>query len=114
MPGLQQSDISLIAGVRFLERGIQIDEPSSLRIGDPFLKGFRNPRIIILHDELGHLRPFTWRKSLELFDDFRRAHDGTISDRLPHRKSDSLGSTRSLFFDLCPPPSVFRPLTSDL
>jgi len=74
MSASQWSGISLIAGIRLLERGIQIDKTASLCIGHSFLKRFGDPRIIIFHDELSHLRPFARGKSFKLLDDFCCTH----------------------------------------
>ena len=74
MPRSQCSDTSLVIADRFRQRGVQIDKPPGLRLGHPLLKGFRNPGIIVFHDELGHLRPLSGGKSLELLDQFRCAH----------------------------------------
>jgi hypothetical protein len=52
------NDISLIARIPLPERGIQIDKPPCFRIGHALLERFRDPGIIIFHDELGDLCPF--------------------------------------------------------
>lgn len=53
-----------------------------------------NPRIVLFHDELGHLRPLGARQCLELFDDFLCAHDGNIAQKFL-RASRRLSLTRS-------------------
>lgn len=44
-------------------------------IGHALLERFRNPRIILLRDKFGHLRPFVGGQALDLLDDFCRTHN---------------------------------------
>lgn len=64
----------MIAWIRLVQRGIQVDQLASFRLGHSLLKRFRDPGIIVFHHEPGDLGPFASGKSLELLDNFRRAH----------------------------------------
>src|ERR1035437_9336910 len=44
-------------------------------IGHALLERFGNPRVILLHDILRHLRPFAGGQIFKLLDDFGRTHD---------------------------------------
>jgi hypothetical protein len=68
------NDISLITGIRLIERCIQVDKSSSFRIGHPLLERLRDPGIVIFHDKLGGSYPFARGKGFELFDHLSGTH----------------------------------------
>ena len=70
----RENDISLITGIRLIERCIQVYKSPSFRIGHALLERFRDPRIVIFHDKLSDLCPFARWKGFELFDNFGGTH----------------------------------------
>jgi hypothetical protein len=85
-----ESDISLITGIRLIERRIQVDKPAGFRIGHALFERFRDPGIIIFRDKLGDLRPLASGKGFELLDNFSGTHGE--KNIAPNRSSQNRSS----------------------
>src|SRR6266540_1605259 len=92
------TDISFITGIRLVQRGIQVDKSASFCIGHPLLERFRDPRIFVLHDEFGDLRPLAGWKGFKLLDNFSGAHDDqdTLPSYSPQNRCSFVSSLSTL------------------
>ncbi len=87
-PESRGTDISFITRVRLIQRGIQVYKSAGFCIGHPLLERFRDPGVIVFHDEFGDLCTFAGWKGFELLDNFSGPHDdqNTLPRYLPQSR----------------------------
>src|SRR5436305_12790159 len=68
------TDTSFIAGIRFVQRGIQIHDSTGGDVSHALLELGWNPGVIVFHNELRHLGAFGARRVFDLFNHFLCAH----------------------------------------
>ena len=89
-PESRGNAISFIAGIRLIERGIQINKPAGFCIGHSSLERFGDPRVIVFYYKFRDLRPLARGKRFKLLDNFCGAH--MRNDTVPRSATKSIFS----------------------